>query len=289
MSSQALAPTAAEADAVLSKVRIVLVRPRGAANVGAAARAMSNLGLGDLVLVRPALRRLAAAERMAVHARALVRNARVVDDLRDAVADCRLIVGTTCRRGGYRAAVEPIDGLACEVLGRTGAGAVAIVFGPEDHGLSNGDLRHCHRLCAIDTSATYPSLNLAQAVLVVCWELRRAALAGAVRAPATTAAPAEAVQQLYDHLERALLAIGFLGPQTAEHGMFALRALFGRAALSDHEVRTLRGVARQIEWAARNGRARPAPEPSAPVDRSAPADRNCAESSGGEKSGAALG
>ncbi len=84
----------------LARVRIVLVRPRGAANVGAAARAMANCGIADLVLVRPAFRSFVAAERMAVHARELVRSARVVEDVATAVADCHLVVGTTCRRGG---------------------------------------------------------------------------------------------------------------------------------------------------------------------------------------------
>jgi hypothetical protein len=81
----------------LRNVRVVLVRPRGAANIGAAARAMKNLGVSDLALVRPAVARLAAADRMAVHARDLLRDARVVEALPAAVADCHLVVGTTCR------------------------------------------------------------------------------------------------------------------------------------------------------------------------------------------------
>jgi len=233
----------------LSNIRIVLVRPRGAANIGAAARAMMNLGAADLVLVRPRPK-LAAAERMAVHARDLVRGARVVDDVAAAVADCRLVVGTTCRTGGYRQAVEDLGALAPAVMARR-AGPVAILFGPEDHGLSNADLRHCQRLCAIDTSAEYASLNLAQAVLLVCWELRRAAGSRTrPAAPAVAAAPAAAVEALFAHLQAALEQIGFLNPQNPEHIMFALRGLFGRTALSAHEVRILRGMARQMEWAA---------------------------------------
>lgn len=232
----------------LSDIRIVLVRPRGAANIGAAARAMKNLGVADLVLVAPRPR-LAAAERMAVHAKDLVRGATVTGTVAAAVADCRLVVGTTCRRGGYRRAIEDLEALAPAMLARRAGGPVAILFGPEDHGLSNADLRHCQRLCAIDSSAEYPSLNLAQAVLLVCWELRRAA--GRAAAPAAmTAAPAAAVEALFDHLQAALGRIGFLNPQNPEHIMFALRGLFGRTALSAQEVRILRGVARQMEWAA---------------------------------------
>lgn len=247
--------------AAMRNLRIVLVRPRGAANVGAAARAMKNCGVADLALVRPAIPRLAAAERMAVHARDLLRAARVVDTVPEAVADCRLVVGTTCRGGGYRTAVEDLGALAPALLARAAAGPVAILFGPEDHGLSNADLRHCDRLCAIDTSAAYASLNLAQAVLLVCWELRRAATGTAADVDAgEPPAPAAALAGLFDHLQAVLLRIGFLNPQNPEHVMHALRGLLGRAAPTGHEVRILRGIARQIEWAAR-----PAVAPAPPV------------------------
>jgi tRNA/rRNA methyltransferase len=257
MSSGELAAAAVDP---LRNVRIVLARPRGAANVGAVARAMKNLGLADLVLVRPALPRLAAAERMAVHARDLVRAARVVETLPAAVADCQLVVGTTCRTGGYRAAVEDLESTAPAIVGGAAVGPVAVVFGPEDHGLSNADLRVCQRLCAIDTSAAYASLNLAQAVLLVCWELRRAARAERAAA-ALTAAPAGEVAALLDHLQAALLRIGYLNPQNPDHLMHALGAIFGRAALTPHDVRLLRGMARQIDWAAARGGLAGAPLP----------------------------
>lgn len=248
MTSGERAPDTAAAEP-MRNLRVVLVRPRGAANVGAAARAMKNLGAADLVLVRPALPRLAAAERMAVHARDLVRAARVVESLPAAVAECQLVVGTTCRTGGYRDAVEDLEALAPLIASRAAAGPVAVVFGPEDHGLGNADLRHCQRLCAIDTSAAYASLNLAQAVLLVCWEVRRAVRAGAPAAVGP-AAPAGEVGALLDHLQAALLRIGYLNPQNPAHVMHALRDILGRAGLTPQDVRVLRGMARQIEWAA---------------------------------------
>lgn len=235
----------------LSNIRVVLVRPLGSANVGAAARAMKNMGIGQLTLVRPAVRRYAAAEVMAVHARDLVRGAKRVADLDAAIADCALVVGTTCRGGPYRATAEPPEALAPLMLEAAAQGPIAVLFGPEDHGLTNDDLRVCQRLISIDTDPGYASLNLAQAVLLVCYELRRAALAlQEPRARQSTPASAEAVQRMYQHLRAALLSIGFLHPQNPEHLMFALRALFGRTTLEDHEVRILLGVARQIEWAA---------------------------------------
>jgi tRNA/rRNA methyltransferase len=243
---------AADADDGLPNIRIVLVRPRGSANVGAAARAMKNMGVGELTLVGPAVRRFAAAEAMAVHARDLVRGARTVATVAEAVGDCSLVVGTTCRGGPYRAASEDPETLAPHLLDAAAHGPVAVLFGPEDHGLTNDDLRVCQRLLSIDTSAAYTSLNLAQAVLLVCYALRRAARTGR-RVPRTvTPAPAAAVQRMYQHLQRALLSIGFLHPQNPDHLMFALRRLFGRTELEDHEVRILLGMARQIAWAGKS-------------------------------------
>ena len=239
-----------EADGALPNVRIVLVRPRGAGNVGAAARAMRNCGVGDLVLVRPALRGLAAAERMAVHARDLVRRAPVVSDVATAVADCGLVIGTTCRSGGYRTAALDLESLAPELVAQSLSARVAILFGPEDHGLSNDDLHHCQRLVTIDTHAAYASLNLSQAVLLVCHALRRSAPATVARPPAPLPAAAAELDGLYVHLESALGRIGFLNRQNPGHIMFALRALLGRSAPTTHEVRILRGIARQIEWIA---------------------------------------
>ena len=171
------------------------------------------------------------------------------------------------------------------LLDAAAAAPVAMLFGPEDHGLTNDDLRACQRLIAIDTSPAYASLNLAQAVLLVCYELRRAALAGRRARPAGASPPPAADGAAHvRHLQRALLSIGFLHPQNPEHIMFALRALFGRTALEDHEVRILLGIARQIEWAAglrkgRNGATgggREEPQPTTgPVDRS-PVDRSAA-------------
>lgn len=274
-----VAEGAAAVDDRLPHIRIVLVRPRGSANVGAAARAMKNMGVGELTLVRPAVRRFKAAEAMAVHARDLVRGARVVATLAEAVADCALVVGTTCRGGPYRAGTEDPDALAPRLLAASAQGPVAVLFGPEDHGLTNDDLRACQRLISIDTSAAYASLNLAQAVLLVCAALRRAACAGQRVAPMAEPAPAAAVQRMYDHLQRALLSIGFLHPQNPDHIMFALRRLFGRTELEDHEVRILLGMARQIEWAGRktvNGARLPVTGGGHPGGEGGDTDADCA-------------
>lgn len=243
-----------ESSSPLAGVRVVLVRPRGAANVGAAARAMKNMGLSDLVLAGPtAPRLLARAATMAVHAGDVLAAARVEDSLAAAVSDCVLVVGTTCRGGLYRARAEGPEDVAPLVVERAALGPVALVFGSEDHGLTNQDLKHCQRLACIDTSSVYPSLNLAQAVLLLCYEVRRAALGKDASSQVAAPAPAGEMEFLFERLESALLRIGYLNPQNPNHIMLALRRLFARAALEPFEVRLLLGLARQIEWYAVSG------------------------------------
>ncbi len=235
----------------LTNVRVVLVRPRGAANVGAVARAMKNMGLRDLVLVRPAPMRLFWSKAMAVHAEDVLSRVRRCDSLAEAVADCGLVVGTTCRGGLYRAAAEPAREAAPRIMAAAGANRVALVFGPEDHGLSNGDLQCCHELMVIPSDPAYPSLNLAQAVMVCCYELFLAANATAATAPVL--APAERVERMFQHLKSACLSIGFLHRDNPDHIMFAFRRLLGRARLEERDVNILLGLARQIEWFGHGG------------------------------------
>ena len=235
----------------LDNIRIVLVRPRGAANVGAVARAMKNMGLDDLVLVRPAPMHAFWARAMAVHADDVLRRVRQVDSLDAAVADCGLVVGTTCREGPYRAAAQAPRVAAPRIVATAVANRVAVVFGPEDHGLSNVDLKGCHQLIAIPASPAYPSLNLAQAVMVCCYEFFQAAQDGVVAEPVL--APAERVTRMFDRLQAAFLSIGFLHADNPDHIMHALRRLLGRAQLEERDVRILLALARQIEWFGQGG------------------------------------
>jgi tRNA/rRNA methyltransferase len=237
----------------LSNVRVVLVRPRGAANVGAAARAMKNMGLRDLMLVRPALMKSFWARAMAAHAEDVLHSVRQTDTLGEAVADCGLVVGTTCRGGLYRGAAEPPRVAAPPIAAAAATNRVALLFGPEDHGLSNEDLKACHRLIAIPADPAYASLNLAQAVMVCCYELY---LAAAGEPPAARAlAPAEHVDLMFQKLQAAFRRIGFLHPDNPDHIMFAFRRVLGRAQLETHDVNILLGLARQIEWFGNGGHA----------------------------------
>ncbi len=232
----------------LDGVRIVLVRPAGAANVGAVARAMKNMGLRDLVLVQPRFRNRFWMRAMAVHAADILDRMRVTGDLAEAVSNCGLVVGTTCRAGLYRTPTGTVRQLAPELVATAQRNTVSVVFGPEDHGLSNEDIKLCHRLLTIPASPEYPSLNLAQAVMIVCYELFLAAQAEAATEPARDLAPARDVEFMFQRLREAFLRIGYAHPQNPDHILFAFRRFLGRAGLEKRDVKILLGLARQIQW-----------------------------------------
>jgi len=237
----------------LSNIRVVLVRPRGAANVGAVARAMKNMGLRELVLVQPARMNSFWAKAMAAHAEDVLHSVRQCASIGAAVADCGLVVGTTCRGGLYREAAEPPRAAAPRIVATATSNPVALLFGPEDHGLSNADLKACHQLIAIPSDPAYPSLNLAQAVMVCCYELYLAA-AGQPQVQRELAR-ADQVDLMFEKLRSALRSIGFLHPDNPDHIMFAFRRFLGRAELEARDVQILLGLARQIEWFGNGGHA----------------------------------
>lgn len=234
----------------LGRIRVVLVRARHSGNVGATARVLKNMGLGRLVLVAPHRFQSARAAQMAVHAREVLERRTTVDTLAEGVADCGLVIGTTSRSSAiHRGTVSPRQ-IAPEVLAATGANDVALVFGPEHHGLSNAELALCQRTVTIPTSVAYGSLNLAQAVLVCAYELFVAAHAGGAAAPTPPRAASARLEFMYAQLEDALRCIGYLHEGNADHMMLLFRRILGRADLGDHDVQVLLGVARQMRWAA---------------------------------------
>ncbi len=239
----------------LNNLRIVLVRPQYSGNIGAVARAMRNMGFNELTLVNPLPLHRAQADIMAVHARDVLDTMSVHSSLRAAIGDCGLVVGTTCRPGLYRdTAVSPRT-LAPHIVTMAAANHVALVFGPEESGLTNEDLRVCHRLISIPTDAGYSSLNLAQAVLLCCYEIFLAAQAEQedTVSKGHPLALAEQQELMYEKLKQALLRIGFLHGDNPEHIMFALRRILGRTGLEERDVRILLGMARQIDWYANGG------------------------------------
>ena len=170
----------------LDALRVVLCRTSHAGNIGGAARAMRVMGLSDLALVRPREFPHEEATARATGAADVLDAARVVDTLGEAVADCVWVVGFTARDRGEGAPVVDVAEAATEALRWAARGKVAFVFGNERTGLENSELVTCNALARIPTSPTLSSLNLAAAVQVASYELRRQALALAAPAPAPT-------------------------------------------------------------------------------------------------------
>ena len=237
---------------MLANIRIVLVRPRGSGNIGSIARAMKNLGARELAIVGPARTRSFWARAMAVHGRDILSEARVYETIRDAIADCALVVGTTCRSGLYRKHRQTPREVAPQIVSAARGGKVALIFGPEDHGLSNKDLEHCQLLIAIPTHPEYQSLNVAQAAVICLYETYLASLAPAEDSRIERAA-ADQIERLFDRMKSSLLRIGFLDSENPEHMLLAFRRILGRAALEEKDVRILTGLFRQIEWYADKG------------------------------------
>lgn len=242
----------------LEHIRVVLVQPTHPGNVGATARAMANMGVTRLVLVKPRDFPSSTATARATGAEHILRAAEVVDELDQAIADCTLVVGASARLRSIVWPQLPVpDAMqkAAQIARQT---EVALVFGRESRGLSNRELERCHYLVRIAVDAAFPSLNLAAAVMVFLYELRKAvivanhcasdALAQATESPAALAdkAVAAEMQHFYQHLHRLLIGLEFgKGDSVKLHRK--LTRLFNRAQPYAQEIRMLRGLFTAIE------------------------------------------
>jgi tRNA/rRNA methyltransferase/tRNA (cytidine32/uridine32-2'-O)-methyltransferase len=217
-------------------IRIVLVRPHDAENLGAAARALKNFGLCDWAWVDPAVTDLERARRVAVHAADLLSSARVAASLDSVVADCVWVVGTSSRSVSGTRRINPREA-ARQMVNRTAQGTVALVFGDERNGMHNAELRRCNAVSAVPTSPRQPSINLAQAVLLYAYELRLATLARSPRdtAPRPAAATDIDLRQLESALRAALEDSRFL-VHAERHALHDLLAPLFRCGLSRKEV-----------------------------------------------------
>jgi TrmH family RNA methyltransferase len=232
----------------LERVDIVLVRPSRPANVAAACRAMKNMGLAHLALVGvPGPIDDPGARALAYGAWDVLDRARLCGTLEEAVGGAAVVAGSSARQVGE--AWTPRR-LAEQAQARSGGGRLAVVFGPESHGLTGDELRLCHVQVTVPAHPDQPSLNLAQAVLVVAYELRMASLPAVPVAPEAPRADAAALEQVLRELKAALLGIGYLNPQNPEPVLGELRRLLARAGPTPREVLLLRGLARQVAWAA---------------------------------------
>ena len=254
------------AGGLLDRIAVVLVEPREPGNIGAAARAMANMGLSRLVLVRPPDHLVPDAYRMALAAKPILEGAVVAADLGEALAGFGFVAGTTRRGGsGRRGRITP-RALAAELPAVAEANEAALLFGREDSGLTNEELRFCQRLVTIPSSAGFGSLNLAQSVLVLAYEIFLASGAAEVQPAGRRRATTVELESLYGHMERVLLDIGYLHKENPARMMRVFRRLLGRAGADEREVRALRGIFRQVSWYAGRQGERPGPEGEGAAD-----------------------
>ena len=245
---------------IADSVTVVLVRPVRAENVGAACRALKNMGFASLRLVEPAPDCGAPATRNAAYgAWDVIDGARRFGSLRDAIADVHFVVATSGR-------VRPDRSLDVRSLGalvgeRARCGQrTALVFGSEASGLPDSELDQCHVTIHVPTDASQPSLNLAQAVLLSCWEIRRSTLDSpatpelAGTSGETSCAPTGGMEACLDDVRSSLLSVGYLNQQNPDLILAEIRRLLARSRPTPRELSLLRGIARQVRWAGQNRR-----------------------------------
>lgn len=237
------------APANLENLRIVLVRTRNPLNIGSAARVMSNFGAFDLRLVAPFEKAFREAV-SAVGAAPLLAQAPEFASVEKAVNDCSLVVGTTAI--GNRELHHDLHSLeeaGKKIRRRLRAGAVAVLFGSEKTGLSNRDLSHCHWLLRIPTREEHRSLNLAQAVAIVVYELSRGGHKPNAKNKLTSKpADAETIARINDALRKALSISGYIHPRSAASAEEKLRRMLLRFDLSATDAEVLLGMIRKILW-----------------------------------------
>jgi len=252
------------------KIRIVLVETAGARNLGSVARVMKNFGLSELWLVNPKCDRSSEeAMHMAVHAPEILDNAKIVDNLLEALVGCQRAIATAGRIDkGEMKVTTPSQGLSWlsqvsnSKITNNKIATSAIVFGAEDRGLSNTEIQYCQKVMRIPVNPNYPSLNLAQAVGICCYQLQllwdnsqgHENLTSQIDQDLIKSAPIdlatrEDIEACYQQLEAVLLKIGYVYPHTAVHRLRKFRHIFDRANLNPSEVAMLRGIMRQVNWA----------------------------------------
>ena len=231
----------------LKNFSIILSRPRYPENIGAAARAMRNMGFEQLIVVDPQNYDMSRVLKMATHgAVEVVEQIKVYEDLRTALEPLNYVVGTTARLGGQRQLVGSAARLAQKLAPISKKNQVGLLFGPEDRGLTNADIRLCHELVNIPT-AEFSSLNLAQAVMVVCYELRRCNQPGGQTFVPRLANRYE-LDGMYAQLKDILVRISYIQPDNPDYFLNNLRHFGTRLKLRAKEVSIIRGICRQIDW-----------------------------------------
>lgn len=234
---------------MLDNLAIVLKGPKYPGNIGAAARSCYNMGIKQLILVSDHQPEYEPMAQMATHNAAhLLGNMKIHTDLKEALSPFAFVIGTTARIGRKRTSEQAPRDVIQEILPLLPKNKIALLFGPEDRGLTNDDLKYCQYTSSIPT-ADFSSLNLAQAVAIHCYELYYAIVEETREAAATPEyASTFQLEGMYEHVEDALLKIDFLNEKSHNYWMRNIRQFLGRIRLTEKDANIVRGICRQFLW-----------------------------------------
>ena len=236
----------------LDSISILLVRPKFHENIGSVARAMKNMGLSRLIVVNGCSPLHPNAYKLASGAEDILERAEEFFTLREAISEMGCVVGTTSRGGKERHPLLTPETLAKKLIPLSLKNSIGLAFGSEKEGLTSDELFLCHLYVRIPSMESFPSLNLAQAVMVVCYELFQASLE--IPKQPILLAQAEQLERMFEHMEKTLIQIGFLDSNHPKRIIRVLRKLFGRSQMDDREVQILQGIWSQMDRYLRKGK-----------------------------------
>ena len=232
---------------MLDNIRIIMINTFHPGNIGAAARALKNMGLSQFWLVDPREFPHEEASSRAAGAKDLLEKAVVVNTLEEAIADCQLVIGTSARQRSFDQPLMDAEEAAAMMVDEARAGQIAILFGRETMGLTNEEMLLCNRHLYIDADEDYPVLNIAQAIQLVSYELRRASRTRSPRPESESYPRQREIALFYEHLEKVLRRTGFIIPQHEGRVMDKLRRYFNRTRPEKAELGMLRGILTSVE------------------------------------------
>jgi TrmH family RNA methyltransferase len=239
-----LSPTNFSNSALFNNIRVVLCHTSHPGNIGSTARAMKTMGLSQLYLVNPKHFPDEQANSLAVNASDVLDSAVVTTSLEEAIADCNFVIGVSGKERALSQQVLNVREAAQQVTTIASQQKVALVFGTEMSGLSNAEADCCHMLATIPANPEYTSLNLAQAVQIMCYEVRMAITDGVLhyQEKPCELATQDDLERLYVHMQSVLEEIGFINPRAPKKLFERLRRLYARTRLEKEEVNLLRGI-----------------------------------------------
>ena len=235
-------------------ISIVLYKPKYAGNIGSIARAAKNMGINSIIVVGNAVFDHEEMQQRSTHlASDVLDSIQYFASIEEALGSFNYIVGTTARLGKARGPfIAPRAG-ASDIADISQKNKVALLFGPEDTGLANDQLRLCHAVVTIPTSREFTSLNLSQAVMILCYEIFIASSSATESSAATPKLALSSEQEgMYGQIKTLLADIEFLNPENPDYWMMHLRRFFARSGLLSREVKIIRGICRQLEWSVRH-------------------------------------